>query len=74
MGDKISMTINFSIAALGFAFSVVNAIYLSNVDKNCQGYNSQERKFLFVVSIVLAIFFGLLTMTSVYGISVAFSK
>ena len=74
LGDKITTSINFAIASLGFAFSVVNAVYLSSIDKNCKGgYNTEERTFLYAVSILLAIFFGILTISSVYGIGVSFS-
>ncbi len=72
IAQKVTATGNFTIAALGFAFAVVNAVYLSSIDKDCTGYNSQEQKFLFAVSIILAAFFGLLTISSIYGLGVVF--
>ncbi len=70
--QKMIATANFSITALGFAFAVVNAVYLSTIDQDCSGYNSEEQKFLFAVSIILAAFFGILMFSSIYGLSVVF--
>jgi hypothetical protein len=69
---KVTASFNFTISALGFAFAVINAIYLSSINERCSGYNSEERNFLYVVSIMVAAFFGVLTISSVYGIGMAF--
>lgn len=66
---KLTILFNLIIALLGFTFSIVNTVYLSKIDEECpNGYKSDERKFLYVVSIVLAVFFGMLSVSSIYGI------
>ncbi len=73
IGHKVTASVNFGISALGLSFSVINAIYLASMDRDCSGYNKQERQFLFATSIILAAFFGLLTISSLYGLGNAFS-
>ena len=72
-GLKISSIMNLGIAALGFAFSVTNAVTLSDADAKCRGFTPDERNFLFVISIVLAGFFGLLSISSIYTIACAYT-
>jgi hypothetical protein len=63
---------NFVIASFGLVFSIVNAVFLSNVEDECKGYNAGERKFLYAASIVMAILFGMLTLSSILGLQQVF--
>lgn len=74
LSTKIVAVINFCIVIVGLAFSVMNAIYMASAEDKCTGYNNEERKFLFVVSIILAIFFGVLILSSIYTVGIAFAS
>lgn len=59
------LAIHFIVQALGLSFSIINAIYLSTIDKDCPGYNKEESQFLFAMSIIFCVFFGIGTISSV---------
>ncbi len=62
---QVILGIQFFFQALGLSFAIVNAVYLSTIDKDCPGYNKEESQFLFAVSIMFSIFFGIGTLTTV---------
>lgn len=70
--QQMQGALNFVIAAFGLAFAIVNSIFLSKVDDECRGYDTKERKFLFAASIIMTVFFGILTISSMYLLIVAF--
>ena len=73
MTHQATSVINFLIAGLGLAFSIVNAIYLANIEKECAtGYNPEEKKFLYITSIIMAILFGILTISGTISLATAF--
>ena len=72
MFSKVMVSLNFAIAAFGFAFAVVNTVYLSSIQTDCAGYNEEEKGFLYAASILFSIFFGLMTILAVHGVALAF--
>lgn len=73
---KIISVFVFLVAIVGLAFSIINAIFLSTLDKQCRDKNAasfspDDKNFIMASSIVLAVFFALLTVSSLYAMILA---
>lgn len=72
MVQRVTSSMCFILGAIGLAFSIVCTIFLSSVEENCAGYNEETQQFLYIMSILLTIFFGLIMFASAFSVAAAF--
>ena len=72
MVQRVTSSMCFILGAIGLAFSIVCTIFLSSVEENCAGYNEETQHFLYIMSILLTVFFGLIMFVSAFSVAAAF--